>query len=119
MWFRRKSRPSHREPVDPSDDSWITVPFRMAEAARVSIYTIAMQQDIPIPIRNWIGHWLAAYNSHLIFYMRENYGPDVFPLLDRITAEVMPEGTESTPPPPPGADDSWEKWEGQFKEEGK
>jgi hypothetical protein len=113
MWFRRKkSVPAYRVP-DPDDDSWIMVPFRFAEAARVSIHTIGSSTDIPGPIRWWISQWLTAYNSQLVFYMRENYGPDIFPILDRITADVMP-GEQSAAQ---GSDDSWEKWEGQFRED--
>lgn len=115
MWFRRRKNQVHYRWPNPADDSWITVPFRFAEAARVSIYTIGNQREIPEAVRWWIHQWLTAYNSQLVSYMRENYGPDIFPILDRITFDVMP--TESAPSPPgDGHDDSWDKWEGQFQE---
>ena len=57
----------------------------------------------------WIANWLAAYNSQVVEYMRENYGPDIFPILDRITCEVMPD-----PVGYGAASNSWEEWESQF-----
>ena len=111
-WFRRKQ--SAQPVVIPVNDDWITIPFRFAEAARVSIHTIGNQPEVPPSVRWWIGQWLTAYNSQLVYYMRENYGSDIFPILDRITREVMPqEEAESVNFP----DDSWEKWEEQFREE--
>jgi hypothetical protein len=114
-WFKEKlgKRRSYRVPAKPTfDDEWITIPFRFAEAARVSIHTIGTQQEIPVAVRLWIAQWLAAYNQQVVDYMRENYGPDIFPILDRITCEVMPD--------PVGygvaRSDSWEKWETEFRE---
>jgi hypothetical protein len=110
---KRKQKEIYRIPANAgSGDEWITVPFRFAEAARVSIHTIGSQQEIPLDIRLWIAQWLAAYNEQVIDYMRENYGPDIFPILDRITCDVMPD--------PVGygvaRSDSWEKWETEFRE---
>lgn len=114
-WFQRWRR--FREPAREyrDNDSWITVPFRFAEAARVSIHTIGSQPEIPVAIRWWIAQWLASYNSQLVCYMRENYGPDIFPLLDQITEEVMPK-EEDTPASMVGQAE-WEKWERQFRED--
>lgn len=105
-WLRRK------KPLQDGED-WITVPFRYVEAARVSIYTIGSQPGIPPGVRWWISQWLFAYNSRLVYYMRENYGPDIFPILDSITQDVMAGDRE----PHHTAEDSWEKWESQFREE--
>lgn len=68
----------------------ITVPFRFVEALRVSIHTIGSQKELPEDIRMWIAQWLENYNSHLVTYMKESYGPGVFPILDQITTDVMP-----------------------------
>jgi hypothetical protein len=106
-WFGRKSQ------QPPDGDDWITVPFRFAEAARVSIYTIGARPDIPESVRWWIANWLANYNAHLVHHMQVAYGPDIFNHLDRITREVMP----SQDPAPSITDDTWDQWESQFKEE--
>lgn len=106
FWKKKDVRP-----VD--SDEWITVPFRFAEAARVSIHTIGVQKEVPAGVRWWIAQWLAEYNSQLVYYMRENYGPDIFPILDRITQEVMTKDESAEA----DSDDSWEKWESQFREE--
>lgn len=111
--FRRKPKPI------PEGDEWITVPFRVAEAARVSIYTIASRPELPDSIRWWIAQWLTNYNSYLVNYMKENYGPDIFPILDDITHEVMPESDEEYEEevdegnPEPGSE-TWELWEQQL-----
>lgn len=117
MWFRkrREEKKYHKYLVD--EKEWITVPFRYAEAARVSIYTIAKQPGVPVHLQGWISQWLASYNSQLIAYMRENYGPGVFPLLDRITRDVMPEQGREEILYSAIPEEFWEKWERQFKEE--
>ncbi len=112
---KRKKKEIYRAPANPGlSDEWITVPFRFAEAARVSIHTIGTQEELPLAMKIWIAQWLAAYNSQVVEYMRENYGPDIFPILDRITCEVMPEpvgyGVASSSP----EECSWEEWESQF-----
>jgi len=122
-WFKKKNEAGvpvksvqiPREHQHPGD--WITVPFRFAEAARVSIHTIGCQEEIPVAVRFWIARWLADYNQQLVAYMEEYYGPEILPLLDRITDEVKPPESESKA----GADDhgaAWDHWESQFKEDG-
>lgn len=113
-----KNRLSKKKP-DPyfDDESWITVPFRFAEAARVSIYTIGSQPEVPEAIRWWIAQWLASYNNQLVYYMREQYGPDVFPLLDRITRDVMPEDDNGQRVSVVPEEESWDRWEKQFGED--
>jgi len=92
-WFRRKPGPDE-----------IMVPFRFAEALRVTVYTIGTSPGIPDSMRFAIAQWLAGYNSQLVYYMREQYGTGVFEALDKITDEVTPE--YSGP--------QWEKWESEF-----
>lgn len=113
-WLRRRLTKKTSVPYL-DEDSWITVPFRFAEAARVSIYTIGSQPEVPPAIRWWIAQWLSAYNSQLVYYMREQYGPDIFPILDRITLDVMPEEEAHSRVPVP-EEESWEHWENQFRE---
>ena len=113
-------------------DEWILVPFRFAEAARVSIYTIGSSKNLDPAMRWWIASWLAGYNAQLVDYMREKYGEDIFPLLDAITTDVMPdpqdddeERADTVPLPADKlkasaqdvSDESWEQWEKQFKGE--
>lgn len=123
-WFKKKSEATAvrsvqipREHQHPGD--WITVPFRFAEAARVSIHTIGCQEEIPAPIRYWIAQWLADYNYQLVAYIREYYGPEILPLLDRITEEVMPpEDSEQQQSAPSGRNNTaWDHWESQFGED--
>lgn len=103
-------------------EEWITVPFRYAEAARLSIYTIASEPRVPKEVQLWIKLWLDAYNQNLIEYMRENYGPKIFPLLDKITTEIWPNGDIEKKSDPKthsskGAVDqeTWTKWEQEFQ----
>ena len=120
-WFKKKQSPPvspvrsvriPRELQHPGD--WIVVPFRFAEAARVSIHTIACQEEIPEVTRYWITRWLAEYNYHLVEYMKEYYGPGILPVLDRITHEVSPGADQSSPE---ATSAPWDRWESQFKEE--
>lgn len=115
-WFRHR-RDALRIPRIPADDAWITVPFRYAEAARVSIHTIGNQPGIPVELKYWIARWLAAYNQQLISYMRSQYGSGIFPLLDEITRSVTP-APSSEDGLPVDHQKSWERWEQQFKGEG-
>ena len=98
-----------------SGDEWITVPFRFAEAARLSVYTIAQETGIPVGLRQWIAQWLESYNSQLIMHMRENYGPNIFPILDEITRSVMPDGAMNAGNSPvnsaEGDHEMWSAWE--------
>lgn len=107
--FRRQNPP-------PDPDEWITVPFRVAEAARVSIYTIGSRPEVPDAIRWWIAQWLTSYNSYLVDYMTKTYGDDIFPFLDQITREVMPdeEVSEQANGEPDSA--TWALWERQLNE---
>jgi hypothetical protein len=124
-WFRKKSpqqvRSVSRRNTDEYPGDWITVPFRFAEAVRVSIHTIGTQPEVPAEIRLWIAQWLQAYNSQLVMYMKEYYGPHILPLLDQITRDVMPDD----PAESDDADDlndlggePWDRWESQFEEGG-
>jgi hypothetical protein len=105
-------------------DEWITVPYRYAEAARLTIHTIAQQKEIPVEVRQWINLWLDYYNASLWQYMQNNYGPGVFMLLDQITAEVFPNGApyddddDDTDPrvtSPEVNQETWTKWEQQLR----
>lgn len=110
-WFKRKEPP----PPPPEGDEWITVPFRFVEAARISIYTIGSRPEVPDVVRWWIAQWLVVYNQQLVTYMQQNYGPDIFAALDRITHEVTPAGDED--PPEREAEPEWHLWENQFEED--
>lgn len=102
-WLRNRITRSRVHSVDFSDEDWVTVPFRYAEAARVSLHTIQSNPAVPPDVRNWIGEWLGAYNSFMAGYMQETYGHAIFPLLDQITKDVMPKDFWN--------DSSWEMWE--------
>lgn len=111
--FRRK-----KPKVFPYGEEWITVPFRIAEAARVSIYTIGSSPQISEPVRWWIAKWLSDYNAAMTVYMEETYGPDIFPLLDKITMDLMPaaEYSESSPENDEPHGYSWDMWERELNE---
>lgn len=89
-WFKRRHAKASAPIVSGDVTELITVPFRFVEALRVSIHTIGNQTEVPEDIRKWIGEWLDNYNSQLVSYMRESYGPGIFPILDQITTDVMP-----------------------------
>ena len=109
-WFTKKKP----EPV-PAEAN-ILVPFRFAEAARISIYTIGARPELPDAIRWWIAQWLVSYNQYLVNYMQETYGPDIFPALDEITRDVMPD-LEEIDDALNHEDPAWDMWESEFKEE--
>lgn len=111
FWWKKPE--VRRPPAGVSGDDWITIPFSFAEAARVSLHIIGSQPEIPPALRLWIRTWLDAYNAQLVEYMRENYGNDIFPTLDRITVDVMTKdsGRQHV------SKDSWEKWERELRED--
>lgn len=91
-WFKRWLRgepltPPHQGPIgEPMD--WVVMPYRVAEAARISLYTIASHPELPDSLRWWIAQWLAGYNAALAGWFEQHYGPDVFPMLAQITMSV-------------------------------
>ncbi len=76
----------------------------------MSLYALGAHPDVPEEIRGWVNHWLGSYNAHVAAWFQEAYGPDVFPLLDRITDEVVQASRHPE-------QDLFEKWESQFGEE--
>lgn len=114
-WFARwKKRAAPMVVVSPPPDvdDWLTVPFRFAEAARVSMHTISRQPEVPAPVRFWIMQWLDSYNYSLVAFMKEKYGPEVLTICDRITDEVVPDDGDSMGDGPP-----WDRWERQLSED--
>jgi hypothetical protein len=67
---------------------WVVLPYRIAEACRISMYTVGSHPELPAELSWWIGQWLEQYNASLARYFSEVYGPDIFPVLERITASV-------------------------------
>lgn len=120
-WFKKKQQPvpapapSNPRQLYQHPGDWIMVPFRFAEAARVSIHTIGCQEEIPSSVRFWIAQWLAEYNYQLVAYMKEYYGPEILPVLDLITQEVSPDSDGAVAAEAAGA--PWDRWESQFREE--
>lgn len=108
--FRRRKN----EPVGPIGDDWIVVPFRMAEAARLSVYTIGCSSEIPENVRWWIAEWLASFNAQVSAYMEFTYGPEIFHHIRRITEDVKPDDFEKET----YHGQSWELWENQFRDIG-
>jgi hypothetical protein len=49
--------------------------------------------------------------------MKEYYGPEILPLLDRITNEVKPHDAEDQSESSERSA-AWDHWESQFKEDG-
>jgi hypothetical protein len=110
-WFDRfkKQTPAPPQPVEV--DEWLFVPFRFAEAARVTIHTICNQPEVPLQLRFWIQQWLDEYSYQLVAFMKENYGSGILPVLDKITEEVLPDEAADDDNPP------WDRWERQFTED--
>ena len=104
-WFRK--------PKQAMDEEQITVPFRIAETARVSLYTVGSSPQIPEPVRWWIAKWLADYNQYLANYIHYTYGPEAWPIVDRITMDVMPAQNSEKP-----HGMSWELWEKELNDGG-
>lgn len=69
-------------------NDWVVVPYRVAEACRISIYTIGSHPELPDALRLWIAQWLAGYNGSLAVWFQNNYGPEIFPVLADITNAV-------------------------------
>lgn len=74
-------------PEDAPGD-WVVMPYRMAEACRISMYTIASHPDMPQQLHQWIAQWLQGYNASLAKFFGDVYGPDIFPVLEKITEGV-------------------------------
>lgn len=94
-WFKKwwASEPdladNHHGPLpEQQAGDWIVMPYRLAEACRISIANVGVHPDLPDELRLWIGSWLEAYNGYLSGYFRQNYGPDIFPVLETITKQV-------------------------------
>lgn len=94
-----------REPGD-----WIVVPFRLAEVARQSIYTIGSHPELPEHARYWIASWLTTYNHVMSSYFREVYGPDIFDLLKQITEEVKASSQKE-----PSFEEDFAKWKEEIE----
>lgn len=106
-WFWQKKPQELMRQVD--YDQWITVPYRYVEATRLSIYTIAENTAIPVEVRDWIAQWLYGFNTELAAYMQYHYGPNIFPLLAKITSEVWPNGHGDVD------QETWTKWEQELR----
>lgn len=125
-WFNRKREEPPKEPPqeppkegpvydDPND--WVVMPYRIAEAARISLHTIAMHPDVPDSLRLWIGTWLYNYNSALSTWFQGHYGPDVFPILNAISQQVRSRSERTAVEEHnQNVDEAFNKWEQQFKE---
>ncbi|BCO56142.1 hypothetical protein MINTM005_13860 [Mycobacterium intracellulare] len=90
-WLRRllpREQPIHLDPETLDSGDWIVMPYRLAEAARISMYTIASHPEVPDNLRWWIVQWLNSYNTALATWFFQNYGPSVFPALAEITNGV-------------------------------
>lgn len=91
-WWKSEPTPADDGARGPLPDEipgdWVVIPFRVMEALRVSLATVGAHPELPEGIRLWVADWLLRYNQSLAAYMGEVYGPDIFPILDGITAMV-------------------------------
>lgn len=89
-WWRSDSPdPPPQGPLEQLQaNDWVVVPYRVAEACRMSIYTIGSHPELPDALRLWIAQWLAGYNGSLAMWFQTNYGPSIFPVLAEITDGV-------------------------------
>ena len=71
-------------PIENND--WVVMPYRIAEACRLSLFTLGSHPDIPENVRWWIAQWLQGYNMALAFYFNDTYGEDIFPTLEEAEA---------------------------------
>lgn len=114
--FRAEEEDAPTEPIPFSGleaTDWVVVPYRIAEACRISVYTIMSHPEVPDHVRNWIAQWLQQYNAALGAWFGVNYGPDVFPILAEITNAVRQASEQDLQRQ---VDESFQYWERQFNE---
>src|SRR6478735_7650965 len=92
-WFKKpppepdpEPEPTPTQPLYPGD--WVVMPFRIQEAARITLHTVSVHPEIPPHVQQWITNWLNAYNDHVSGWFHANYGETVFPVLKEISAMV-------------------------------
>ncbi len=107
--------PSHGPLEEAEQGDWIVVPYRILEAARLSLYTIASHPEQSDQVRWAVLQWLDSFNTHLALYFQENYGEEVFPLLEQVSKMVR-EASEAadSESATTSFEDLFNKWEAQF-----
>ena len=116
MFKRRKKQeePMPRQAPETMPGDWVVLPYRMMEAARLSLYTIGSHPDLPEHVRWWVANWLAEYNSHLASYFQETYGPNIFEVLEKITNMVKAASEEKATTE---AEETYEEWFNKWEEQ--
>lgn len=119
-WYGDEPDPPHEGPMpqeEPGD--WVVMPYRIAEACRLSMCIIAQHPDMPRHLNYWITQWLAGYNGALTMWFEQNYGKDIVPVLNQITENVRAASDRAlTEQVERAIGESFEKWESQFREGG-
>lgn len=119
-WLKRFLGPAPKflNPESLGDDDRIVMPYRLAEAARISMYTIASHPNLPDNLRWWIVQWLNSYNAALATWFSQNYGPDVFPALAEITNGVRQMSEENAAREAARAmDEAFQRWEQELEDD--
>ena len=116
-WWRSDKPPAPPQgPLSAVGNDWVVLPYRLAEACRLSLYTVGCHPDIPENIRVWIAQWLYDYNTVLAGYFARNYGPDIFDVLKDISDEVQKLTDEvSEEKFKELIDETFSRWEEQLK----
>jgi hypothetical protein len=98
---------------------WVVLPFRVAEACRISLYTIGSHPEMPRHLAWWIAQWMAGYNTSVAKYFELNYGPDIFPVLQKITASVVSDSEKFYEEQfEDSLRESFDRWEQQLGDDG-
>lgn len=117
-WEGSSPEPPPQGPLpqtEPGD--WVVLPYRIAEACRLSMCIISQHPDMPKHLHWWITQWLAGYNGALTMWFEQNYGKEIFPVLQEITNGVRSASDQAlTEQYERSVGEAFEKWESQFTE---
>mgnify|MGYP001302778150 FL=1 len=116
--FRRKRGNGHVQLVEirlMHEHDWVVVPFRMVEAARVTLHAVTAHPDIPPGVRGAIEQWLAVYEMHLSVWFENTYGPKIFEVLGAITDEVKRLSLQAATGMDEKTAESFRRWEQEMQ----
>lgn len=69
----------------PDDGESILIPYLLADAPRLQMDMLSRHMSLPKPHREAIREWLRGYNTRLLKWVHDNYGPDAVRAADALS----------------------------------
>jgi hypothetical protein len=69
----------------PDRDDTIFIPFLLADAPRLQLEFLARNSTLSLHQRESIRDWLRGYNSRLVRWIHDNYGPEAVRAADALS----------------------------------